>query len=324
MHDVRHEADRFMKMSAYRKAQNLSPKQEETLALLQQKWQAEFLQLKNAISDHEVKAAVEHYHFYTHHDVGVPLTPSMFLNHHKDGMAVYYAFLWHKKNAKQDAGYTHWIKNTRAAQEILEKFWSERLPLEKALLKKDPVKIHNWEEWFPQNHAMKKSKISALNKAIETKSLVRVGTELVAIEGTLSKVLYSEQGQPIFVQFTGPARLVNKSLEVIPGQSAQVHAGGYSSPVGKIASIMADGQITTLAGLKENQSIELRYESGVTVRGVLKKTTMDEMNRPSILTFTNAEAQLSDMKLYKPEWGSFDLVLGERLESIEFLGASLN
>lgn len=323
MHDVRHEADRYMKMNAYRKAQSLSPKQEETLAMLQQKWHAEFLQLKNSVAAPEVKAALEHYHFYTHHDVGVPLTPSMFLNHHKDGMSVYYAFLWHKQNAKQDPGFKNWFKNTKEAQAILEKFWTERLPLEKALLKKDPVKINNWEEWFPQSHEMKKSNISIFNKAIETQTLVRVATEKNAVEGTLSKVLYSQDGTPIFVQFSGPARIVDNGLQVIPGQGAQVHAGGYSSPIGKIQSVMADGQLTQISALKNNQAVEIKYESGVTVKGQISKTTMDELNQPSILTFSTAEVQLNEMKLYKPEWGSFDLILGNQIKSIEFLQAPI-
>lgn len=319
MHDVRHEADRYMKVTAYKKAQNLTPKQEKSLALLQQQWQADFLKLKNSEADHNVKAALEHYHFYTHHDVGVPLTPSMFLNHHKDGMSVYYAFLFHKQNAKQDPGFTGWVENTRKAQAILEKFWTERLPIEKDLLKKDPVKIKNWEEWFPQSHGLTKSKTSVLNKAIETKSLVRIATEKNAIEGTLSKTIYSAEGEPIFVQFTGPARIVDNARQVIPGQSSTVHAQGYSSPIGKIKAVLADGQLTKIEDIRPQQRIEIQYESGIVVKGELSKITNDELGAASILTFATAEANLNSMKLYKPEWGSFDLVLGKSIESVEFL-----
>ncbi|WP_374073892.1 hypothetical protein [Bdellovibrio bacteriovorus] len=319
MHDVRHEADRYMKVNAYQKAQNLTPKQEETLALLQQKWQADFLKMKNSVQDPNIKAALEHYHFYTHHDVGVPLTPSMFLNHHKDGMSVYYAFLWHKKNAKQDPEFKDWFKSTKKAQEILTEFWTERLPLEKQLLQKDPVKIKNWEEWFPMSHTQTKTQTSVFNKAIESGALVRISTERNGVDGTLSKVIYSQQGEPIYLQFSGKARLVDSANEVIPGQDINVHAQGYSSPVGKIKSVMADGQLVTANSLQANQKVEIQYESGITVRGELSRVTRDLAQSPSVLTFSSAEVHLNDKALYKPEWGSFDLILGEQIKKVEFL-----
>lgn len=319
MHDVRHEADRYMKVNAYKKAHNLTASQEQTLSLMMHKWHAEFLNLKNSFTDADVKGALDHYHFYTHHDVGVPLIPSMFLNHHKDGMAVYYAFLWHKKNAGQAIGYKDWVKNTRKAQDILTQFWTERLALEKQLLQKDPVHLKNWEEWFPQSHQGTRSQTAVFNKAIESNSLVRVMTETSGIDGTLSKVVYGNQGEPIFLQFAGKAQLVDQTGKVLPGQGASVHGQGYSTPIGKIQKILIDGNEATLSQLRPQQALELQYESGVVVKGELKSWSIDEMGQLNILTFKTAEVKVSDKVLYKPEWGSFDLLMGKTVTSIEFL-----
>lgn len=318
MHDVRHEADRYMKVNAYRKAQNLTPKQEETLALMQQKWQAEYLVMKNQIADANLKAAVEHYHFYTHHDVGVPLTPSMFLNHHESGMAVYYTFLWHKSNAKQDPGYTKWLETTRKAQQVLTQFWTERMPLEKQLLQKDPVKIKDWEEWFPSSHAKTVTPIALFNRAIENKNTIRLKTEKNAVEGVLTKVIYNEVGEVIHVTFS-TARIVDTNNKVIPGQDLNVHGGGYSSPVGRIKTLLADGRPATLETLQERQNIEIQYESGIMVKGVMGRLTSDGAVGATVLTMPTAEVTLNGKFLYKPEWGSFDLLIGDKVRAVEFL-----
>lgn len=319
MHDVRHEADRYMKINSYRKAQNLTRKQDEQLTLLMHQWHADFLNMKNSVQDANLKAALDHYHFYTHHDVGVPLIPSMFLNHHMDGMAVYYGFLVHKKMAGQTPGYTAWLKTTRQAQEILTKFWQERLPLEKSLLQKDPVKIKNWDEWFPLSHQESKTPTAIFNKAIETGSLVRVRTNNTGVDGVLSKVIYNEEGNAIYMNFSEKAQLIDRADRVITGQGVEVHGKGYSTPIGKIKSVTIDGRMATLDQVRENQQIEIQYESGIVVRGELSKRTSDETGALTVLTFRSAEASLNGKALYKPEWGSFDLLLGEKIESIELL-----
>lgn len=319
MHDVRHEADRYMKINSYRKAQNLTSKQEQTLIQLMHQWHADFLKLKNSIKDPNLKESLDHYHFYTHHDVGVPLIPSMFLNHHKNGMSVYYAFLFHKKFAGQNPKFTNWFKITRETQDVLTKFWEERLPLEKQLLQKEPVKIKSWEEWFPLSHKKTKTTVALFNKAIETESFIRVHTDKVGIDGTPSKVMYDKDGTPIYMVFSGKSQLVNRANQVIPGQGPEVHGQGYSTPIGSIRSLTIDGRMGKVSELKNGQNVTIQYESGIVVSGQLKKTTKDELGNTTILTFTTADARINDKVLYKPEWGSFDLVLGERIESIEFL-----
>lgn len=319
MHDVRHEADRYMKINAYRKSQNLTEQQDKTLTLYMHKWHAEFLNLKNSVQDPAVKAAMEHYHFYTHHDVGVPLIPSMFLNHHKDGMLVYYAFLFHKNNAGQTPEFKNWVENTRKAQEILTQFWSERLPLEKQLLQKEPLEIKNWEEWFPLSHSNTQSKVSVYNHAIESKSLVRVKTEVAGVDGTLSKVLFDQKGEPIFMQFGGKAQLIENNNQVIAGQGPSVHGQGYSTPVGPIKQVIIDGNKSDLSQLKAQQLVEIQYESGIIVRGELKNFTLNEKSELTVLTFNTAEIKVVEKTLYKPEWGSFDLLMGSSIKSFEVL-----
>lgn len=149
-HDVRHEADRYMKVRGYVEAQKMTEEQWSTMKLYMHKWQSEFLELRKSIQDPDLQASVKHYHFYTHHDVGVPLTPSMFLNLHRNGLKVYYGFLIHKKFSKQGPGFNKWIENTNKAQEILENFWKERLPIERAILGHEPVKVGEWAKIFPE------------------------------------------------------------------------------------------------------------------------------------------------------------------------------
>ncbi|GEM_PF-6100037 len=316
MHDVRHEADRYMKINAYRKAQNLSKKQDEQMTLLMHQWQAEFLNMKNSIQDHNLKAAVEHYHFYTHHDVGVPMIPSMFLNHHMNGVKVYYAFLLHKKWSGQGPEYKQWVQTTRQAQKVLTKFWEDRLHLETGLLQKDPVKIKDWEEWFPKDHPTK-STTSILNNAIESQMPIKIVTDNTGVEGVLSKVLYNTAGEPIFLQFTRDTQLLDRAQQTLPEQGLAVHGQGYSSPIGKISSIKSQGNDITLDQLQEGHQVQIQYESGIQLQGQLSKKTFDDVGTLSVLTFSTANVQLHGKALYKPEWGSFDLMLANKIESLE-------
>lgn len=319
MHDVRHEADRYMKVESYRKSQNLTDKQDTELKQYMVLWHKEFLDLKNSVQDSAVKESLDHYHFYTHHDVGVPMIPSMFLNHHKDGMTVYYAFLWHKKFAGQTPKYNEWTKNTKQAQEILEKFWSERLEIEKRILGKDPVKIKSWEDWFPMSNGLSKSMTSVFNKAIETKSLVRLMAQNAGIEGVLNDVVYSADGAPAYVKFNGPARLVEaKDLE-IKGQGVESHAGGYSTPIGKIKTVMLDGVESSFSNLKSGQQVEIRYESGVIVTGEITTWSLDSKGDLQVLTFKKADVKMGERHLYKSSWGKFDMILGTSVQSLEIL-----
>jgi phenylalanine-4-hydroxylase len=226
--------------------------------------------------------------------------------------------LLHKKLSGQTPSFTQWVKTTNQAEAILTKFWQERLPLERELLGKDPVKITNWEEWFPNNHEFK-SNISVFNKAIETEAPVRLRTDNSGVDGVLSKVIYSAQGEPIYVQFKGPAQLIDRVDRVITGQGPESHGEGYSAPVGRIKSITINGrQRSNLGELRSNQKVEIYYESGVVVRGDLKDVTLDESNSPTVLTFTTAEVRLNEKVLYNPAWGKFDLILADQVQSVEF------
>lgn len=319
MHDVRHEADRYMKINSYRKAQNLTSKQDRELTLLMHQWHADFLAMKNTIKDENLKAAVEHYHFYTHHDIGVPLIPSMFLNHHRGGLNVYYAFLYHKKWAGQTPAFKDWFNTTKQVHEVLEKFWNERLPAEKALLQKDPVHIKSWEEWFPMSHKPV-TQVALMNKAIESKSLVRLQTGAVGVDGVLTKVIYDAHGNPIHLTFSGETQIVDRIGKVLPEQGPDVHYQGYSSPIGPIKTITIDGRTATLKDLQVGQQVEFLYESGIRMAGKLKVVTEDLMTKqPIVLTFSTAEVKLNDKVLYKPEWGPFDLIIGNGIQSVEFL-----
>lgn len=319
MHDVRHEADRYMKYNAYKKAQGLSDKQMETMSYMMQKWHAEFLEMKNSVTDKNLKESLDHYHFYTHHDIGFPLIPSMFLNHHRRGIKVYYAFLFHKHWAKENVKFNDWFKVTEKTQKVLEQFWRERLPQEKEFLKRDPVTLKEWSEWFPKTYQKSVTEVSLLNRALENKSTIRLMTSGVGVEGNLSKVHYGKDGTAAYVVFEGPARLVDASKQVIAGQGTKVHAGGYSTPIGTIQKIDVSGKSKTLKALRAGDQAMLTYASGVVVKGEVAKLTFDAMGEVNIVTFKTAEVVLDQKVLYKPEWGSFDMTIGKSVDSVEFL-----
>lgn len=317
MHDVRHEADRYMKWNSYKKAQSLSLKQEKQFRLQMQEWQTEFLEFKNKITDPDLKASVEHYHFYMHHDIGIPMIPSMFLNHHLDGITVYYAFLFHKKWSGQTPAFKNWFDITQKTQELLTQFWLDRKNIEFDILQKEPTLITNWADWFPQSHPYVQTQQAVLQGSIELKLPLRLKFSAVGVEGILSKVYFNAIGEPVYFQMSGPVRLIDLADQTISNQGFENHQSGYSSPIGVISELTINGESAKITDLTLGQVVKIKYQSGIVVEGTVNSLQTDIIGQPIILTFQKAEVKMGNQILYKPQWGKFDLIIGDTIKEVQ-------
>jgi phenylalanine-4-hydroxylase len=123
---------------------------------------------------------------------------------------------------------------------------------------------------------------------------------------------------------TGPCQLSVEQKE-LAGHGRDYHADGFSSPVGKLK-----GESTPLEklserdlakrGIESGKDVSLEFESGVTVRGRLEKTLRHDGNLV-LMTFSNCTVARGDEVLFKPDWGTFDMAVGEKIVSV-FAGAA--
>src|SRR5207253_1157190 len=129
------------------------------------------------------------------------------------------------------------------------------------------------------------------------------------VSGVFTEVLTDEKKQPIYVRTTGKSALAlhNKDL---PGHGIDYHKDGFGSPIGKWKQTeIADGK-----------KAKLEFESGIVVEGKIDKVLRRD-GKLLLITFSNYSAKYGDRVLFDPDWGTYDMAVGERISSV-FNGAA--
>lgn len=139
-------------------------------------------------------------------------------------------------------------------------------------------------------------------------------------------ISYKANGEELtFIKTDGPTAL-SYNDKVIDGHDITYHAHGFSSPVGKWKDVspspkdLSDEELKAL-GLIEGSQSKLVYESGFTIEGVLKGILRNVKGELMILSFDDCTATYQGETMFMPEWGTFDVAIGERIISA-FQGAA--
>jgi len=174
---------------------------------------------------------------------------------------------------------------------------------------------------FADDMALRKGGSKGLQKAIDSQATATgVLSSGLQISGTFTEMIKGQNGQPVFMRTTSPSSLCvdNKQL---PGHGIKYHGDGYSTPIGKIKNMDKVIEDQTTSDLEEQDIIvgketTLEFESGVKVHGVLKGTTQNNHGKTVLLTFDQCAVTYQGRTLFQPEWGPFDMGLGETVESV--------
>ena len=143
------------------------------------------------------------------------------------------------------------------------------------------------------------------------------------ITGILTGVV--DEDQPAYLQFTGPCALARRNRH-LPGHEKDHHAAGYGTPIGVLEdgselSTWQPGDLQRLGYTGPGARITMRFKSGVEVQGNLEKVTTNEEGYLQLLTFTGCTVHRGEQRLFQPEWGDYDMAIGERVTSA-FAGAA--
>lgn len=129
-----------------------------------------------------------------------------------------------------------------------------------------------------------------------------------------------------YLKTTGPTALAfeDKQLE---GHGKQYHQDGFGSPVGKLKNVQKPLEDFTEADLKDHGVIvgtdtRLTFESGIEVQGTLRHI-LQKNHKILLLSFENCAVTDSrtGTTLFQPEWGVYDMAVGEAIVSV-FSGAA--
>jgi phenylalanine-4-hydroxylase len=182
-------------------------------------------------------------------------------------------------------------------------------------------------EEFASKMAYQVGGLEGINKAIECNNIATCEySSGLQVSGVFTEAITDEKNCPVYLRTTGKSALGfgNKELS---GHGIDYHKEGFGSPIGKWKEIK----------LAEGQKAKLEFESGITVEGKVEKIlhaadvgsasladfrAAGQRGVPTILiSFSNCRAKYGDRVLFDPDWGTYDMAVGERISSV-FNGAA--
>jgi len=181
-------------------------------------------------------------------------------------------------------------------------------------------------EAFADTMAFRRGGAESILKAIECKNpATAVYSSGLQLTGTFTDIGLSKADELTFVKTTGPSALAFNGKQ-LPGHGKDYHKDGFSSPVGKLKGVAKPFEEHNLAelellGLIEGKQVELTFESGINVNGTVKEIVIRE-SKVILIVFENCTVKEDNGNiLFKPEWGTYDMAIGEKIISV-FNGAA--
>ncbi|MEO1037640.1 MAG: aromatic amino acid hydroxylase [Pseudomonadota bacterium] len=142
----------------------------------------------------------------------------------------------------------------------------------------------------------------------------------VMVSGVVGETLTDAVGNPTYIRMSGPAQIAYERRE-LPGHGIDYHAEGFGSPIGRLQAMERCLSSYTIDELKRHhietgETATLEFLSGITVRGYLAKILRrDQKNL--VMTFEDCTVTALDGSvLFDPAWGVYDMIVGDRIDSV--------
>ncbi|HEY6204996.1 MAG TPA: aromatic amino acid hydroxylase [Chthoniobacterales bacterium] len=165
-------------------------------------------------------------------------------------------------------------------------------------------------EEFASKMAYQVGGLEGMNKAIECNNVATCQYPSgLQVSGVFDEVIVDQNNRPIYLHTTGKTALAYKNKE-LPGHGIDYHKDGFGSPIGNWKP----------AEIKEGKQTKLEFDSGITVEGKIDKV-LDRDGKTLLISFSNCRAKYGDRTLFAPDWGTFDMAVGDRIVSV-FNGAA--
>ena len=175
-------------------------------------------------------------------------------------------------------------------------------------------------EKFADSMALRKGGLSGMNKFIKSKQLGTAELSTgIQISGVFTRVI-KHNNNPIYIQTNGPTALASKGKELI-GHGKEYHTEGYGTPIGKLEGVnlpiedMSPKDLVAY-GIVEKKHIELNFEGGVKVSGKIITGKRDLQGKILLISFNECTVTYNKQILFKPEWGIYDMAVGEKIVSV--------
>lgn len=178
---------------------------------------------------------------------------------------------------------------------------------------------------FSETMAFKIGGTEGLEKALRSNHTATVQySSGLQLTGTLRIIIKDEKGEAIYIQTEGPSALAYNHTE-LKGHGKTTHHDGFGAPIGGIVNVikplekLTDAELGEI-GIEIGKECTLEYESGVKVVGAPVHWIRKEDNL-LFISFRDCTVSFADQTLFQPEWGTYDLAVGEKISSV-FAGAA--
>ena len=144
------------------------------------------------------------------------------------------------------------------------------------------------------------------------------------LTGTLKRIIKDEKGEAIYIQTNGPSALAFENKE-LTGHGKTTHKDGFGAPIGRLLNSVkplyeqTDAEMNE-AGIMIGKVSILLFENGIKVIGTPTQFIRKD-GKLLLISFKDCTVLLADQILFHPDWGTYDLAIGERITSV-FAGAA--
>ena len=181
-------------------------------------------------------------------------------------------------------------------------------------------------EQFADTMSFRRGGAESVDKAISCKNpATAVYSSGLQVTGVFRAKKLDADGELSYLNTSGGSALAVAGKQ-LHGHGKTYHQDGFSSPVGKLKDqnkALEDLSLQELAelGILQGENATLTFQSGIVVQGLVKEILRHEDKNILIAfencTVTDATGEL----LFQPEWGTFDMAVGEKIISV-FNGAA--
>ena len=179
---------------------------------------------------------------------------------------------------------------------------------------------------FESTMAFRVGGIQSVLKAIECKNICTATfSSGIQVSGVFINAYQDENNEIKYIATNGPTSL-SYNHQLLEGHGTDYHVHGFGSPVGKLRGAFKkledfNEQDLINNGFELNKQVNLSYENGIQVSGVLIDILFKD-EKLILMTFNNCQASDETGKIYfEPSWGNFDMTIGNSIISV-FNGAA--
>ena len=179
---------------------------------------------------------------------------------------------------------------------------------------------------FESTMAFRVGGIQSVLKAIECKNICTATfSSGIQVSGVFINAYQGENNEIKYIATNGPTSL-SYNHQLLEGHGTDYHVHGFGSPVGKLRGTSKkledfNEQDLINNGFELNKQVNLNYENGIQVSGVLINILFKE-EKLILITFNNCQVSDETGKIYfEPSWGNFDMTIGDSIISV-FNGAA--